>query len=205
VLQDAGKLREKPADVLPDVPAFDRPATRGVQYLASKYRPRCLAEVLGQAEAAASLKAFAAAPYPAPFLFHRHRRTRNTSAAHALANDLGCAGDAGELGGLLEIASGIQTVESVKDKLHTLRYRPMCGTGWRVLIVNECDRMSSAVETLWLDALENLPECVVVVFTTNDPDKLSRRFRDPCEGLRFRSVSKELSPWVPSPSGRGSP
>ena len=59
------------------------------------------------------------------------------------------------------------------------------GSGWRVVVVNECDRMALPAETLWLDALERLPPRTVIVFTTNDPARLSRRFRDRCEQHRF--------------------
>jgi hypothetical protein len=56
------------------------------------------------------------------------------------------------------------------------------GSGWNVGIINEeSDRMALSVESVWLDALEHLPPKAVVVFTTNDPGRLSRRFRDGCE------------------------
>jgi hypothetical protein len=41
--------------------------------------------------------------------------------------------------------------------------------------------MALSVESMWLHALEHLSPKAVVVFTTNDPGRLSRRFRDDCE------------------------
>jgi hypothetical protein len=76
------------------------------------------------------------------------------------------------------------------------RYRPLCGSGWRVLMVNECDRMALPVETIWLDALEHLPPQTVVVFTTNEPGRLSQRFRNRCEELAFVGGSGHLKPWI---------
>ena len=49
----------------------------------------------------------------------------------------------------------------------TLSFRPMLGSGWKVLVCNEADRMTTSAETIWLDALEGLPPKSVIVFTTN--------------------------------------
>ena len=70
---------------------------------------------------------------------------------------------------------------------------PFSGSGWKVLIVNEADRMSTAAETIWLDRLENLPPKTVIVFTTNFPEKLSQRFRDRCTRLGFESDAQKLA------------
>jgi hypothetical protein len=141
---------EPPAGPPPEIPAFDR---EGGGKLTDKYRPRTLGEVLAQPEAVASLQAFVAAPYSCAMLFHGDSGVGKTSAAYALAHDLGCAVDEAELGGVYEIPSGSQTADSVRTVIETLRYRPLCGSGWRVLMVNGCDRMALPVETIWLDAL----------------------------------------------------
>ena len=129
-------------------------------------------------------------------LFHGDSGVGKTSAAYALAHDLGCAVDEEELGGVSEIPSGSQTADSVRRVIDTLRYRPLCGSGWRVLMVNECDRMALPVETIWLDALEHLPAQAVVVFTTNEPSRLSQRFRNRCEEYAFAGGSERLQPWI---------
>jgi hypothetical protein len=179
----------------PEIPSFNRPKDCGPR-LTDKYRPRTLAEVLGQPEIVASLQRFTAAPYSCAMLFHGDSGIGKTSAAYALAYDLGCAVDEAELGGVFEIPSGSQTAESVRKILDLLRYRPLCGSGWRVLMVNECDRMALPVETIWLDALEHLPNQTVMVFTTNDPSRLSQRFRNRCEEFAFQGGSEHLKPWI---------
>jgi DNA polymerase III delta prime subunit len=45
----------------------------------------------------------------------------------------------------------------------------MVGSGWKVVIINEADRMTPQAEVMWLDGLEKLPAKTVVVFTTNNP------------------------------------
>jgi DNA polymerase III delta prime subunit len=137
-----------------------------------------------------------AAPYSCAMLFHGDSGIGKTSAAYALAYDLGCAVDDAEVGGVFEIPSGSQTAESVWKILDLLRYRPLRGSGWRVLMVNECDRMARPVETIWLDALEHLPPMTVVIFTTNEPTRLSQRFHNRCEEYAFQGGSERLKPWI---------
>jgi replication-associated recombination protein RarA len=167
----------------PAAPMFQREQSQ--QSLVAKYRPVTLDEIMGNPEAVESLKRFVAAPYPCAMLFTGGSGSGKTSAAHALAHDLGVAVDEQELGGFFELTSGNQNMDPVRQTLELLRYRPLVGSGWRVLIVNECDRMWKEIEMLWLDALEHLPPQTVVVFTTNAPEKLSQRFRDRCEQETF--------------------
>lgn len=178
------------------VPAFDRVQAKAGESLVARYRPQTLAEVLGQPEVTASLGRFVGAPYPAAMLFCGESGTGKTSAAYALANDLGCAMADAELGGFFEIPSGCMSADQVRESLNLLRFRPLMGSGWKVLVVNECDRMSLPAETIWLDALEHLPVRTVVIFTTNDPSRLSKRFRDRCEEYHFRHATEELRPYI---------
>jgi hypothetical protein len=180
---------------IPEIPGFDR-ADEDSPKLTDKYRPRTLSEVLGQPEIVASLQRFVTAPYSCAMLFTGDSGIGKTSAAYALAHDLGCAVEEGEFGGVFEIPSGSQSAESVRRLLDSLRYRPLCGSGWRVLMVNECDRMALPVETIWLDALEHLPPQTVVIFTTNEPARLSQRFRNRCEEYAFQGGSERLKPWI---------
>jgi hypothetical protein len=187
-----------PVSQEPDPPAilaFDRTGEDS-RKLTDKYRPRTLSEVLGQLEIVASLQRFVTAPYSCAMLFTGDSGIGKTSAAYALAYDLGCAIEQAELGGVFEIPSGSQTAESVRKILDAVRYSPLCGSGWRVLMVNECDRMALPVETIWLDALEHLPAMTVVIFTTNEPARLSQRFRNRCEEYAFLGGSDRLKPWI---------
>jgi len=164
---------------------FRQPAGKG-------YRPKCLQAILGQPKALKILETFARSPRPAAFLFEGESGTGKTSAAIGLAAALGCAVEHAEFGGVWTIASGEQSADAVRDKYRRLSLTPMCGSGWKVAIVNEADRMAKPAETIWLDALENLPPRSVVIFTTNFAGNLSSRFRDRCMRVGFVSDAKAL-------------
>jgi DNA polymerase III delta prime subunit len=148
-------------------------------------RPRQLAGILGQPDAVSSLAEYVRNPYPCAFLFYGPTGTGKTSAAQAVAAEIGVSVDDGEFGGYLEIASGEQTGESVRQAIRSCYTRPMIGSGWKVLTVNEADCMTPNASYVWLDALENLPPSTTVIFTTNDLEKIPQRLRDRCICLEF--------------------
>src|SRR5262249_32261337 len=133
-------------------------------------------------------------PHSVAFLFDGGSGTGKTSAALALAAELGIKVERAEYSGLWQIASGEQTGETVRAVMDKLRVTPWEGSGWRLLIVNECDYMSYAAQMKWLDALENLPPRTVIVLTTNHAGKLAQRLRDRCEAFTFESGALLMRP-----------
>src|SRR5437763_1970603 len=81
-----------------------------------------LADVLGQPAVVSGLATFAAAPYPTSFLFAGESGTGKTSAAHALARELGIDADSEEMGGLYEVPSGELTADAVRAAMKNLHY-----------------------------------------------------------------------------------
>jgi ATPase family associated with various cellular activities (AAA) len=154
--------------------------------LTEKYRPRTLGEIRGQDEIVEQLTAFVERPYSTAFVFAGGTGTGKTSAALALARDLGVDVEELEWGGLYQIGAGEQIAENVREVVRKTRTSSMGSkSGWRVLIVSEADRMSQASEYLWLDELEQLAGKTVVIFTTNHPEKMSARILHRCEMMEF--------------------
>jgi replication-associated recombination protein RarA len=160
--------------------------------LTERYRPTSLDALWGQEAVVKVLRRFLEKPHSAAFIFQGETGTGKTSAALALAAGLGCRVDQAEYGGVWQIASGEQTADAVREMSPRMWITPLMGSGWKVVIVNECDRMARPAEMIWLDVLENLPRRTVVVFTTNDAANLSQRFRDRCSRLSFESEATTL-------------
>lgn len=161
--------------------------------LAERYRPTTLDTIWGQDAVVKVLRKFASAPYPAAFAFEGETGTGKTSAALALAAALGCDLSQKEFGGVQTIASGEQSADAVREAYQQMFNSPWHGSGWKVVIVNEADRMARPAETIWLDVLEALPPKTIIVFTTNEASRLSQRFLDRCTRLAFESDAGTLA------------
>ncbi len=76
-----------------------RSRARRIGNLTAKHGPRTLGTIVGQSWVVDQLRAFVAEPFPATFLFEGEMGTGKTSAALALAHELGVDVDVGSLGG----------------------------------------------------------------------------------------------------------
>jgi hypothetical protein len=105
---------------------------------------------------------------------------------------------------VVEILSEAQDGRAFEDLLQRMHLRPLAGSGWKVVIINEVGRMAPQAEVMWLDGLrmEKLPAKTVVVFTTNNLHKLTDRFIRRCEVQRFDATSDAFPR---RHGGRGSP
>jgi len=160
--------------------------------LVERYRPITLDAIFGQAKVVKVLRKFASQPYSTAFVFEGETGTGKTSAALALAAALGCDLDQKEFGGVQTIASGEQSADAVREAYQHMHVAPWSGSGWKVVIVNEADRLARTAEVIWLDVLESLPAKTVIVFTTNEAARLSQRFLDRCTRLTFESDAVKL-------------
>ncbi len=160
---------------------FKLSADKPVASLSERYRPATLAMMVGQGPTVFRLESFLETPYSAAFLFEGPTGVGKTTAALAVAAELGAV----EFGGLEIVKSGTQDAETVERVIDGFRFAPMLGSGWKVAIVDEADYMSVKAAQIWLSALEDLPSKTLVIFTTNDASKFKDRFLDRCERFAF--------------------
>jgi replication-associated recombination protein RarA len=155
--------------------------------LDEKHRPQTLAAMVGQGNVTLQLESFLDAPYSTAFLFTGATGVGKSTAALAVARELGVGEKLWEDGNCEGLVVDAETVTRVLRDLH---YVPMQGSGWKVVIVDEADYMSPKAAQIWLSALEDLPPRRVIIFTTNHPEKFQQRFLDRCQRLDFESDAK---------------
>lgn len=160
--------------------------------LVEKYRPDTLDTVAGQSWIVHQLRTWIEVPHSCAFLFAGATGVGKSCTAAALAHELGIPTD-NPFGGFNQIPSGEQDGNSVRAALKGMWHRPLSGSGWKMLVVNEADVMTQGAAAVWLDALENLPPQALVIFTTNNPAKIPQRLRDRCERFDFESSAMLLA------------
>lgn len=134
--------------------------------LTEQHRPKTLSEIVGQPPARL-LAAFAKEPYATCWLLTGSPGVGKTTAALALAHELGCD----EGGDLDVICASELSVDSVREMLRTFSYKPMFGQ-WRLWVIEELETLHPQAQTLLKRGLETLPAHVVVVATSNDTTRL---------------------------------
>jgi replication factor C small subunit len=152
--------------------------------LSEKYRPMTLADITGQPPVY-HLRRLAADPQPTCVLLEGPPGTGKTTAAFALAHDLGAAD---EWSGLWCVNAVDLTIEYCRDLFdNKLRLRPLSGSGWNVLIIEELEAVPSvqvqrAMKT-YLEIKLRYMKCIVVA-TSNGAaglsDALLERFKLYC-------------------------
>jgi len=159
-----------------------------------KHRPRRLSEIVGQPPVRV-LQRIAHAPYACCVLLEGGAGTGKTSAAYALAHELGCfspdtwpkdnppAGAWANCTGLFTVIGSELSIERARELFgNTLRLRWGSSSGFVVLVIEELERISKECQVFLKVQLESkLPHNVIVVATSNDSGALSKallqRFR----------------------------
>lgn len=137
--------------------------------LAERYQPRALTEIIGQP--VHLLRSFCRNPYPACWLLLGPPGVGKSATAYALASELGCHD---EFSGLHTVTACDLSIDVTRELFQaTLRLRPMEGSGWHVLVLEELDLLHEKVANYLKVALERqLPAKCVVVATSNSVEKL---------------------------------
>jgi replication-associated recombination protein RarA len=149
--------------------------------LSAKYQPTTLDEVVGQSGPIRRLKAFVQYPESRCVLLEGPGGTGKSAAAKALVHDMGVC----PYSGLIEYSAANLKIDEVRhlfghhvdgrDRSNALRMRPMSGSPWHVLLIEELELLPSEnVVPLLKDELseQHLPPRLIVVATSNDASGL---------------------------------
>ena len=167
--------------------------------LSEKYIPTTLDEIVGQHAPIRRLKELVANPYPCCFLLEGLPGVGKTATANALAEDMGCCPWTGKFT-VKAPRLGIEKIEELFG--HALRMRPMSGSRWHVLIIEELERcVSDAARTELKCQLSEgeMPEHLIVVATSNDISKLEPALLERFEKFSYSSglaFAAECREWL---------
>ena len=176
--------------------------------LTELYRPKTLAEIVGQPCVKRHLMPLVRNPKASCWLLAG--AAGKTTAAHCVAHDLGVD----SFYDFHELPACDLTVDTARSLFTgTLRYRPI--KGWKVLLVEELDRVASdAVLQLLKYNLEplRLPSRLIVLATSNDVSNLDAAFLQRWQVCEFTSghdfaggVRARIQKLWPSLSGAAMP
>lgn len=148
------------------------------------YRPRRFEDVVGQDAVVKSLKGVVAKGTNRSVLLAGPSGTGKTTLARIAAATLGFQ--------VQEIDAATFTgIDAMRDVMKALKYKPLDASKGKVLIVDECHRLSGAAVDSMLKEVEEPAEWVRWFFCTTDPTKLA-------PALKTRVTTYTLKP-VPTP------
>jgi replication factor C small subunit len=170
--------------------------------LSQSYQPKTLDEVVGQPGIMRRLKRLLAAPQSCCLLFEGPGGVGKSAAAKALIQDLGVD----PFSGLIEYSASNLTMEEVRRLFsQTFRMRPMAGSAWHVLLVEELELIVSRNVSAALKnelSEQNMPERLIVVATSNDASGLDEALLQRFEvfpfsaGPIFAEACRERLAWI---------
>jgi DNA polymerase-3 subunit gamma/tau len=144
----------------------ERPAEKE-EPLHIKHRPKTLDDMFGQAAVVSALDVLTrASNAPHCYLFIGPAGTGKTTLARILADKFDC-------GEIIEIDAATHTgIDAMREVTASLRYRGIGDKPGKMVVVDECQKLSAATWDSLLKITEDAPSHVYFAFCTTDPKKV---------------------------------
>lgn len=147
--------------------------------LSEKYRPATIGAFIGLEKQRKILSAFAKRPVSCAWLLHGDSGLGKTSLALALAEEMQAE--------LHLIPSQKCNAEAINEARRMCQYAPMFGKQWHLVLADEIDSASQAAQLALLSKLDSTDSApsTVWVFTSNNCERLEKRFLSRCRVMEF--------------------
>lgn len=164
-----------------DTPAQELP-------LHLKYRPRTLADVLGQDAVVKSLKqTLAARTRPHCYLFTGPAGTGKTTLARITAQECGIP-----LTSITEVDGASKNgVDDVRALCANLAYQGFGDSPNKAILINECQRLSGNAWDALLTTTEEPPPHVYFLFTSTHPAKIAKAMMTRCQVYNLKPLRRD--------------
>lgn len=139
------------------------------------HRPTTLAGIVGQPALSRVLNDLARNPHSTCILLEGQPGVGKTTAALALANELGCKD---EMHGMFTVTASELLMENVRHIWKMLRYRSWAHSGMKCLLIEELEYVSKEMAVFLKRGLEtDRPPSTIIIATSNGAGKLPAALR----------------------------
>lgn len=155
--------------------------------LHTKYRPRKLKDVIGQAHVVKALDSVLRKGTSHTFLFSGPSGAGKTTLARIASRIVGCKKE-----DLVEVDAATRSgVDDMRNIQEMLRYRPFGQEAKRAVIIDECHQLSKSAWNSLLKVTEEPPAWVYFFFCTTEVGKVPATIKTRSAAFTLKDVSSE--------------